>query len=63
MESGLSREEIRAKIELWGGRLKERLPISLTGNDRAGNSQVWENRRHFVPTQVLETIPVTTSNK
>ena len=50
MESGLSREEIRVKSELWGGHLKERLPISLTGNDRAGNSQAWENRRPFVPT-------------
>ena len=30
IESGLSREELelRAKSERWGGRLKERLPIS-----------------------------------
>ena len=42
MESGLSREDIRVKSkseerreksERWRGRLKERLPISLTGND------------------------------
>ena len=35
-ESGLSKseeQERRAKSERWGGRLKERLPISLTGND------------------------------
>ena len=63
LESSLSREEIRDQSERWGGRLKERLPISLTGNDRADNSQAWENRRHFVPMQVLGTIPVTTTTR
>ena len=47
MESGLSREEIRVKSGRWGAVSRSDFPFSLTGNDRAGNSQAWENQRHL----------------